>query len=94
MGKLSKVNFMEIRWEKSSAGYCALENGYLGKWKIFTTEYDGTNGSKNPDGTIILRCKLPGIKNDLGNHIGDILAKAKAQKTLDYWLKNAGIKEF
>jgi hypothetical protein len=68
-----------------------LENGFIGEFRIFYISLDCTDLLKNKDEKIILNCLLPGIEHDIGYYLNSGYAKVKAQLTLDYWLKNAGL---
>jgi len=81
----------KIKWSKNTRKYCNGEIGKLGKYEMFTIDYDGVSGGEyeNP---YILYCKLPGIKNNLG-HFDVEVAKRKAENTLNHWLKESGLIE-
>jgi hypothetical protein len=69
--------------------------GTIGKWKIFSTYYDGnTSKDDSTTGRIRLTCFLPGIKKNLGNFQNETEAKEKAETALKYWVKQSEIISF
>lgn len=81
----------KLSWETSTKRYVSGENGKLGKWRCFFVIYDAFTSSKNTM-KFNLRCCLPGIKDDLGHFTDSLQAKERAQKIVDYWIKESGLK--
>jgi hypothetical protein len=80
-----------VSWESFNEQYSAGYYGKLGKWKIFTTLYDGC-AAKGQDEKILLTCRLPGIKHKIGHYREEADARVKAEKILGYWLDLASLK--
>ena len=75
-----------IKWEKNIKQYSSGEDGFLGKYKIFSIWWDGGNP---PEGKhYALSCFLPGIKDHLGHFKNEVEAKLKADYVLQVWLDN------
>lgn len=73
-----------IEWKTSRARYVTGQNGYFGRWKVFSIEYDGCTVD---DDKIIAYCMLPGIQNHLGHYKDYDSAKIKAEEVLQYWIE-------
>lgn len=81
-----------LTWSKFETLYATQDVGALGRWsKIFEIEYDACAGSKHPDGSLVLKCRLPGVKVDLGHFRFIEDAKVLAQSVCDQWILGAGL---
>lgn len=75
-----------IRWEEGNH-YGKVYAGYLGKWRIFDITVSVMRGKD-----MVLCCRLPGIKSELGDGSAEEL-KEKASKVLEHWLELAQLQE-
>lgn len=83
---------MEITWKDSNKDYVNGEYGYVGKINIFHLYYDGCRSKDDPR-CYRLKCKLPGIKPDLGGYEEKATAILKAEFALENWLERFNSKE-
>jgi hypothetical protein len=79
---------MELTWESDKIQYSKY-NGKLGKYICFTIFWNSS--SLVGDNKWSLSCKLPGIKNSLGDFKEVESAKIKADAALKIWLTGAGL---
>jgi len=79
----------KIKWIETEKGFI----GRLGKYKTFIVFYDSSRpiGDKNKR-AYKMKCRLPGIKDDLGNFISAEEAKKFAERVIDKWMENVGMK--
>lgn len=84
------MNNIEIVWNRQTTQYSNGYNGYLGKYIVFTCNWDSANNKGNAL-KHKLNCTLPGIKTYLGNFTTGQEAFNYADKTLKTWIKGAGL---
>ena len=75
----------KIIWKDDKAKYSNGEHGFVGKWRVFGVHYDGIVKTEKREK---LTCRLPDIKQDLGNFKTREEAQSKAEDVLKYWLAN------
>lgn len=80
----------KIRWKRKTAAYANGENGYLGKYVVFSLDWDSCRSKGAEILPYILRCSLPGIKPNLGNFSQEE-AKRWAEEVLGLWVENVGL---
>jgi hypothetical protein len=79
------VKFEPYNGKCNVGGHVAL----LGRWDVGRTEYDGL--AKREEPKYIASCRLPGIKERLGNFATEDEAKERIVKAVTVWLAGAGL---
>lgn len=79
-----------VVWKEDTRQYATGENGYLGKFKIFSYHWNSSRAKESDEKDWVLQCFLPGIKSNLGIYAEEEL-KIKAKKVLEYWLSGTGL---
>ena len=76
-----------MEWKNVEKSYGSNIQAFTGKYPIFIVIYDICPDDKNK--RYKLKCKLPGIKECVGNftEVGD--AKTRAEEIFKYWLMRA-----
>ncbi len=74
-----KITWKTIQFMHSNARW-----GYVGKWPCFEVVWDSFS-KKDAEKPYKLLCRLPGIKDNLGNFSQED-AEAKATKILAHWI--------
>jgi len=82
------MDTVNIKWVRKTARHANGWVGYTGKWSSFSVDW---GSSKEEGGPWVLTCRLPGIKERIGNYQEADNAKEKAQIAIAHWLK--GLKE-
>ena len=80
-----------ITWKFVDERYVPKEVGYLGKFAVVSTYWDG-GSSKEADKKLKLVCFLPGIKDTIGHFSSKEEAKKKADFVVLYWIEKAQLK--
>ncbi len=80
-------------WKRKTGQYQNGISGYLGKYKVFSVDYDRST-SKNDPKKYELSTLLPGIiiKSDASHFKEEDQAKSIAGEILEMWLDGAGLK--
>ena len=79
-----------LRWKTKENPYNRYEAGYLCRYVAFTLRLDGMTNKRDPN-KYKLRCKLNGIKDDLGSFESEQLAMEKAEVVLSEWMSRSGL---
>lgn len=79
-----------LKWNTVEMTYTSYKCGNLGEYAAFTIQWDGMS-SRRDTAKHKLRCKLNGIKEDLGNFESEGLAMEKAEGVLIMWMNNSGL---
>ena len=79
-----------LKWKRKEMTYTSYEAGYLGEYVAFITQFDGMS-NKHDSKKYKLRCKLNGIKEDLGNFESVKLAMERAESVLSVWMSKSGL---
>lgn len=75
----------KLTWVSQESKYTSSNDLYLGKWKIGSVYYTGSQPKNSPQ--IIAICLLPGIKKELGYFKNEDDAIKKIHYAVDYWLE-------
>ena len=80
-----------MQWEQYSDGYVQGLRAKLGRWEIFRVYYNSCI-SRTASNKYTLKCKLPGIKDTIGNFETEKRAQDMAEAILKTWLSEAKLK--
>lgn len=76
-----------MEWKNVEKSYGSNICAFTGKYIIFAIIYDICPDDKNK--RYKLKCKLPGIRENLGNFTDIEGAKTKAEEIFEFWLVRA-----
>lgn len=79
-----------LKWKTVETPYTSRKFGFLGGYGAFTVQWDVMT-NKRDAAKYKLRCKLNGIKEDLGNFESEELAMEKAEFVLSLWMDKSGL---
>ncbi|MFA5875215.1 MAG: hypothetical protein WC901_00810 [Candidatus Margulisiibacteriota bacterium] len=81
---------MKIKVEKLTLKYSNGVEVRCGKWKIGSVVWNSSGNPKGDNGEDLkykAHCRLPGIKEFVGNFETEQKGVEKLQSVLDYWIK-------
>lgn len=77
-----------LQWKKTPGRYAYGDDLYLGRWKVGSAGYDGTQSKGSPE-KYFAQSRLPGLKAHLGNFDTLEGAKTKVEYATQMWIEGA-----
>ena len=81
-------NTPSVVWEQQTHQYAQGYDAKVGKWIVGSVAFDSlrTKGSKAVHKA---RCRLPGIKESLGNYEHESEARERVERAVAHWFREA-----
>lgn len=74
-----------MEWKRNTSQYSGGELLFMGKWNVGEIYYDSCRTRDDPL-KYAAKCRLPGIKENLGHFETDAEAKVVAEKAVTHWM--------